>query len=428
MKSSVKAAIATLVCAIVLAALPLPALPARPHQAAYRFVNGRWFDGRTFENRVVYSVNGIFRSKHAGKIDDTIDLHGRFVIPPFAEAHNHHFMEGMDNKSQIDTYLSQGIFYAKNPNSLQKLTDPVRPSLNLPTSVDVVFSNGGLTARGGHPIQIYDFLGERGMLPGMSQEDMRNQAYFVIDTEADLEAQWALIRAGRPDFIKTYLEYSEEYEARKSDPRYYGRRGLNPALLPKIVGKAHRDDLRVSVHVNTAADFRAAVAAGADEISHLPLVRLTARDARLAAARGVVVVTTTLSHRKTDHVAGLDDVHRHNLQLLDRAGVRLAVGTDDNGRTARDEAENLHRLKVFDNLALLKMWTEATPLAIFPHRRVGRLADGYEASFLALEGNPVADFSNVRKIGFRFKQGHMVEVREGAVTPENKKRPAAAHP
>lgn len=431
MKSIFKAAIASLMCSLVLAAMPLArdsgaAHPTAsyPHQAVYRFVNGQWFNGRTFEKRVVYSVNGIFHTKYAGKVDETFDLQGRFIIPPFAEAHTHHFMEGMDNKSQINTYLTQGIFYAKNPNSLQKLTDPVRPLFNKPSSVDVVFSNGGLTASGGQPIQIYDFLSQRGILPDLTKDDMKNQAYFVIDTEDDMEAQWSLIRAGRPDFIKTYLEYSEEYEARKSDPKYYGQRGLNPALLPKIVRKAHQDSLRVSVHVNTAADFRVAVAAGVDEITHLPLARITERDARLTAARGIVVVTTTLSHRKTDHVTGLDDINRHNLRLLRKAGVKLALGTDDNNRTVRDEAENLHRLKVFDNLALLKMWTEATPLAIFPNRKIGRLTDGYEASFIALDGNPVEDFSNVRKIGIRFKQGHLIEVSASVDKPETNGKPA----
>lgn len=380
-----------------------------PHDAVYRLTGGLWFDGRTFAPATFYSVNGVLRTKHDGRADREIDLAGKFVVPPFAEAHTHHFMEGMDNRELIARYLARGIFYAKNQNTLQKLTDPVRPLFNNAESVDVTFANGGLTASGGHPAQIYDFLAERRAIPGFTKEQMRNQAYFVVDTERDLEAVWPLVRAGRPDFVKTYLEHSEQYEARRDDPNFYGRRGLSPALLAKIVGRAHKDNLRVSTHVNTAADFRAAVGAGVDEISHLPLEKLTPEDAREAARRRVWVVTTTMSHRPTSHVVDLDGVHRHNLRLLHEAGVRLAVGTDDNNITALEEAENLRRLGVFDAATLLRIWTEQTPQTIFPARRLGFLRDGYEASFVALDANPLADFAAVRKVALRFKQGHLLK-------------------
>jgi imidazolonepropionase-like amidohydrolase len=390
----------------------------------YRFEGGLWFNGRSFEPRTVYSVDGKFRSKYKGAVDSTIDLQGRYVVPPFAEAHTHHFMEGMDYKAQVTDYLSRGIFYAKNTNGMRALTEPVLPYFNKPGSVDVVYSNGGLTATGGHPVQIYDYLGRNKLIPGWAEKDMPGQAYFIIDNEADLEREWPRIMAGRPDFIKTYLEYSEEYSLRKDDPKYYGQKGLNPSLLPKIVAKAHSARLRVAVHVNTSADFHNSVVAGVDEITHLPLARISEADARLAARRGVVVVTTTLSHRKTDHVKDLADIHRYNLQLLHKHGVRLAVGTDDNNRTVLDEAENLYKLKVFDNLTLLKMWTETTPQSIFPGRRIGRLGEGYEASFIALEGNPLEDFMNVKKINLRFKQGQIIKVDPQQQTA----RPTTKHP
>lgn len=396
--------IAALVCCLQ------PAAPhAAPHSAVYRFDGGLWFDGQTFVPRVVYSVDGVFRSKHEGKVDEAFDLRGKFIIPPFAEAHTHEFQEGMDWRAQVRAYLARGVFYAKNTNGVERLTAPVRAQLNTPASVDVVFANGGLTSSGGHPVQVYSFLAERGMLPGMTKEMMSGQAYFVVDGERDLAAVWPRVRAGRPDFIKAYLEHSEEYARRKADPKFYGRRGLDPALLPSIVKRAHADGLRVAVHVNTAADFRAAVASGADEVAHLPLEELTESDAREAARRNVVVQTTTVSHRPTAHVKDLDALYRHNLTLLRRAGVTLAVGTDDLSRSVFEEVDNLRRLAVFDPLALLKIWTEDTPRTIFPRRNIGLLKDGYEASFLALDGNPLELFAHVKRVGFRFKQGHLLK-------------------
>src|SRR5712692_5613592 len=43
----------------------------------------------------------------------------------------------------------------------------------------------------------------------------------------------------------------------------------------------------------------------------------------------------------------------------------------------------------------------AGALPRFPRRKVGRLGDGYQASFLALKGNPIQDFENVRTITTR---------------------------
>lgn len=416
MYKTIKSLLLLILCYSFLISVPFAnSLPLTPlHNTTILLANGVWFDGQSFKPQTFYSVNGILRQRYTGKVDQTVDLQQRYIIPPFADAHTHEFVLG-NYQQQIETYLARGVFYAQNPNSIPKLTDRVRAFLNRPESVDVTFSNGGLTATGGHPIQIFDFMAERGMIPGWTKDMMKNQAYFVIDKEADLEAQWELIKSGKPDFIKTYLEYSEEYETRKADPKYFGQRGLNPALLPKIVQRAHRDQLRVAVHVNTAMDFHNAVLAKVDEIAHLPLAKISEADAKLAAREKICVVTTTISHRKTP--AGMDDVHRYNIQLLRRSGVRLAFGTDNNDHSVVDEADNLYRLKVFDNLTLLTIWTQDTPLEIFPRRQLGKLKDGYEASLLALDGNPLEDFVNVKRISFRLKQGHAIGTDKSQVKP-----------
>ncbi|MBX7172359.1 MAG: amidohydrolase family protein [Pyrinomonadaceae bacterium] len=373
-----------------------------------RFINGFWFDGKTFQAKTVYSLNGILSFNYKGKIDSTVDLQNNYVIPPFAEAHTHQFLDVMNFQEQIGDYLIKGIFYVKNLNSLPRFTIRVRPFINQPKSVDVVYANGGLTATGGHPIQIYTSLAQNGVLSGLTAKDVENEAFFIIDDEKDLAEKWQIIKSQKPDFIKTYLDHSEEYELRKNDEKYYGKKGLNPQLLPKIVARAHQDNLRVSVHITTSQDFHNAVIAGVDEIAHLPLEKINEADAKLAAQKKIFVVTTTLSHRDTSGIQNLDEFHRDNLKLLYKSGVKIAIGTDNMPTAAIEEAENIYRLKVFDNLTLLKIWTEITPQTIFPNRKIGFLKNGYEASFLALQGNPIEDFSNIRKINFRYKQGQLI--------------------
>jgi len=89
--------------------------------------------------------------------------------------------------------------------------------------------------------------------------------------------------------------------------------------------------------------------------------------------------------------------------------VPLAIGSDDVTDTSIKEIEYLQTLGMLDNLTLLRMWSETTPRTIFPNRQIGALREGFEASFLALEGDPLKDFHNVRRIKVRFKQGFLFE-------------------
>jgi len=98
-------------------------------------------------------------------------------------------------------------------------------------------------------------------------------------------------------------------------------------------------------------------------------------------------------------------VQSASLRTLTENRVTLAVGSDSVQRFLSARSRHLRSLGVVDQLALLKLWTEDTPRAIFPQRRIGLLRDDYEASFLALEGNPLEDWRNVRQIKLRFKQG-----------------------
>lgn len=395
------------------------------------FTNGRWFDGESFVSETVYAADGLFTRRRPARVDSTVDLDGRWVVPPYGEAHNHN-VEGSRAADVSRAYLAAGIFYVKNPNSLPAARERLAAVINTPTSIDAVFAGGGLTTSDGHP---WDLV-RRNIARGIWKESDAEGAFVQsIDDLAALEAKWPGILAQHPDFIKTYLLYSEEYAQRSGDSAYFSWSGLRPAVLAAIVEKAHAAGLRVSTHVESAGDFRNALRAGVDEINHLPGFRLdrdrpdgwqaatyalTRDDAQAAARQGTVVVTTvgpTLDFLASERAAALPpgmgdawrDVIVANLRRLAEAGVWIAVGTDNYGSTDAREALALHRTGVFTNTQLLVMWTETTAATIFPERKIGRLADGYEASFLVLDGNPLADFANTGRIVMRVKRGRLLE-------------------
>src|SRR6476659_11417216 len=361
----------------------------------YEFANGNWFDGQKFVRRTFYSVAGVLSSKRPLRVDRVFDLSGKYIVPPFGEAHNHNLDWSSDEQfARINKmYLDAGIFYVKNPNSLLRSKKPTAAHINLPATVDGVLSNGGLTGSGGHPIEIV--TPRRGFKP----DDGEGGFYYVIDNAADLEHKWPAIKAGEPDFIKTYLLYSEEYAKRKDDKQYDGWKGLDPAVLAEIVRRAHADGLRVSTHVESAIDFHNAAIAGVDEINHLPgfrpdrndfanyadvsRYRISESDAKLAAKQRIVVVTTIGEAVDTTFDTKYDERMRlavrsmliDNLNVLRKHHVSIAIGSDSFRQTALPEALSLAKLKSLDNLTLLKMWCEATAATIFPKRKLGYLKD-----------------------------------------------------
>jgi len=102
-----------------------------------------------------------------------------------------------------------------------------------------------------------------------------------------------------------------------------------------------------------------------------------------------------------------------NLRLLERVGVKIAIGSDGiQGErrfvTAREEVRFLARYKMLTPLELLRAWSIDTPRTIFPKRRLGALDPGYEANFLVLNGDPLADPENLHHIGMRVKAGEVL--------------------
>lgn len=97
-----------------------------------------------------------------------------------------------------------------------------------------------------------------------------------------------------------------------------------------------------------------------------------------------------------------------NLRRLKRAGVKILVGSDNYGSDSVHEVDYLRSLDVWNNLEMLRMWSVTTPQHIFPKRKIGKLQEGYEASFLLLAGNPMVAWSETHHILDRWKQGQQI--------------------
>ena len=399
------------------------------------FVNGNWFDGIGFVSKTMYASNGVLRAVRPPKVDTTIDLREGWVIPPFAEAHTH-MLSGPGSVDPFRArYLKEGAFYIQVLGNRWSATNQIRASFNTPCSLDVTWANGFLTSTLGHGFETgeskargwFDLAAAlRDHEAELKQSRVgENDAYWFIDSLADVDSKWPLILRQHPDLIKITLVFSSDSGERAAGaPATWYAKGLRPQVVPAIVAKAHAAGLRVAAHVDTGHDIEVAVRAGVDILAHnsgygIPVGReddfqVSEDVARLAGEHHTIVIPTAATEsdfRAPRDTSGLERdlaVQRENLRILSKYGSTIVVGTDMYGLTARAEVDALRRLGIWSDAQLLKMWFTDTPRSIFPGRRIGRLADGYEASFLVLGANPMERPTAIDDIRLRVKQGCLV--------------------
>ncbi len=393
-----------------------------------------WFDGATFQKNDFYAVGGVFTHKApAGAAVETVDLHGRFVVPPYGDAHEHNFDSVANTPKVAAEYLRDGIFYAQGMTDTPSGAAAVVKAgmVDTPSTPDVTYAHGGLTGVNGHPKEVYESLANGFYYPQTDEQralvigghKAEGRAYWEIGSAADLEAKWPRILAAKPDQIKVYLGGSETFKAATvEDPQF--ARGIDPKLVGPIAERAHAAGLRVFVHIDTATDYHVALLSGVDGMAHLPGYGITAvedrakyrisdADIALTAQRHVTVQATAsiadgygTDADKAVRIALAKD----NLRRMKAAGVTVLVGSDRYGSDSRHEADYLQALGVWTNAEMLRMWAVTTPQAIFPGRKIGELKDGDEASLLVLAADPIKDWAAVHEIAGRWKQGVKVAV------------------
>jgi hypothetical protein len=403
----------------------LSACAPATHSIVHEYQNGQWFNGTSFTRQTMWVAGRQFIARPSTPADSVVDLHDAFVVPPFAEGHNH-WLEPRAISAYVQEYLRDGVFYVRDQGNGPSIRVHIDSVVNTPASVDYVSANQGLTSPGGHPVQIgLQFIKFKSFPATWKESDLDRNLIMVVSDSTGIADRWDLLLKGHPDFVKVFLLYSEQYAKRSKDSKYRFRRGLDPKLLPEIVRRAHAAGLRVSAHIYDATDFRTAINAGVDIIAHFPgtgyeaelgpaAFRITAEDARRAAAAHAVVTTTLYWLEEHDDSAQnamlLRDVIRPNWTLLRAAGVPILIGSDEFRATPIHEASVIVRAGLMTPLEAIQSLSVLTPQDIFPARRIGVLAPGYEASFLALTKNPIASFANVSTITLRVKQGAVINL------------------
>lgn len=388
----------------------------------YEFRNGQWYDGKGFATATWYTSNGVLSKKAPAKIDSTIDLEGRWIIPPFGDAHCSSISENPSAANTLSQYMGEGVFYLQLFGNTQEGRAATSTLLNKPTSPDGVFSNGAITCTLGYPFLEYEGPANKIKNPNQwgeryaelkTSQKMLGNGYWFIDNKEALAANWDKIKLQNPGVISICLLDVQNNGGKEG-------KGLSAEVAKLVVKRAHKSDLRVFAQVETADDLRLGLKLGVDGFSNLPgnswdgsgdtkKFELTDADLKLLVKKKTPLVLLLSHAQAATGRAAVQEFHKKTLKRLLEASVNVAMGSDDTQRTLRMELNYWFSLGDLDNARTLKVLCENTPRAIFPNRKIGKIDDGYEASFLVLGDNPLSNVLKTRVSVLKVKNGVLLK-------------------
>jgi imidazolonepropionase-like amidohydrolase len=411
---------------------PISAQTPSPDSAVAEYRGARWFDGSRFVTGSRFVRAGRFVARPRRGADTVVSLAGRYVVPPYADAHTHSPDARYNIAAIRDMYLRAGVFYVQVLGNSRVGRREIAADINTPTSIDAVFADMPVTAAGGHPQMLYEGLGLFRAFPSTDVQRVQaarsrareGEAYLTLDSLAQLPAVVRRLRRDTVPLLKVMLLDTEHRRTMASDSLAAGSYGLDASVLRALVDSGHAMGRRVWAHVETAYDVQLAMDAGIDGLAHVPgygvasapdstVSRYLLPDAlarRVGRSRIPVVTTIGLATGASSDSASrrrIDAVFVENIRRLAKHGAQLLTGSDTyaDADIIRRDAELLNDVLGGNGAALLRLRAVTTARAIFPQRRIGQLAPGFEASFLALTCNPLERRACHVEIGERVKQG-----------------------
>jgi imidazolonepropionase-like amidohydrolase len=239
---------------------------------------------------------------------------------------------------------------------------------------------------------------------------------YAADGPAEVRKQVRRLIEQGADVIKLYME---SYEKRQlSADRLTGALNYSPDELKAAVEEAHKAGLKVAAHTYSDEAARMAVEAGADSIEHGLYIR--EETFRLMARKGVYYVPTLLVYelwRDGKIFGGISpenkvkltntvSEHTESYRRALAAGVKIAFGTD----TFELPGTNARELELMVRYGMrpadaLRSATSVSATLLGLSELTGAVEPGKSADLIAVEGDPLADISAVRRVSFVMKEG-----------------------
>jgi imidazolonepropionase-like amidohydrolase len=202
-----------------------------------------------------------------------------------------------------------------------------------------------------------------------------------------------------------------------------GGQQLTQEEMDAIVSEAHMWGRKVAVHAHGTEAIKAAIRAGVDSVEHASLI--DDEGIRMAKAKGVYLdmdvydddyilaegAKNGVEPASMDKERSIGRLQRENFRKAWAAGAKMAFATDAG---VYPHGWNAKQFKTMVDWGMTPMQaiqcatTSAADLMGWGDR-IGRIAPGYYADIVAVEGDPTKDVTTLQRMAFVMKGGEVVK-------------------
>jgi imidazolonepropionase-like amidohydrolase len=349
------------------------------------------------ENGAFVVENGRFTLVgQAGAVDvpagtPRVDLTGKTVLPALVNAHVHLGATRAELVDQLQHYAYYGVGTVQSLGLDSSAATLQMREEAVPGGARYLTSNRGITA----------------------PEPGRSEVPYWVTSEAQARSAVQELAAKQIRFVKIWVDDRNGQYTKLSEPLYRA-----------VIDEAHQHDQRVTAHIFALADAKALLRARVDAFAHsvrdvdiddegMALIREHANVVMIPNLpdRGVAtdlswIGATTPAPRLQELQAGATDrpevqqrfgIQARNLDKLNRAGTRIAMGTDGSVPwAAHVEMEDMVAAGMTPAQVIVAATRNAAELLRLDD--VGTIASGKSADFIVLDANPLDDIKNTRRI------------------------------
>lgn len=401
---------------------------------AMLFENARLIPGDgspTVPNSAILVENGRFRLVDrkggirvpAGAM--RVDLSGKTVMPAIIDAHTHlGYTVVRTNRTEKETYTRANL-----EDHLRRLA-----YYGVAATLSMGVDRGEIPFEvRAHPLPgaaLFFTTGAGIALPGMGPgSEYRKDAAIGVTTEAEARKAVQGLAARRVDMVKFWV-----------DDRNGTVKKLPPNIYRALIDEAHKNNLRAVAHIYYLEDAKELMRAGVDGFAHgvrdrdiddefmtllrerrvfftpnLPERRLTAADLPLLAETlppgQMQQLRTQVAAGGPDPNAELFAIQARNLKKISDARVaQIGFGTDSGvsiGWTAHAEMADMVAAGMTPDQVITAATRTSADILRLPES--GTIAAGRSADFIVLDGNPMENIANTRRISRVYIRGQLVD-------------------
>jgi imidazolonepropionase-like amidohydrolase len=358
--------------------------------------------GGTLEDANIRVAGGKITSLDAGADGSVIDLRGYTVMPGW-----------------IDTHVHLDMHWDRNGRIATETEPPLEASLGIAQAAWDTLMGGFTTVQTvGDPVEkpLRDAIRDRGF-PG--PRVLTSLAWVSATMETPPDELRAMVRDRKEqgaDLIKIFASASQRVGATPT---------ITEEQLRILCDEARAVGLRSMVHAYRS-QVAAAARAGCQQIEHATYA--TKEELQVAVDAGAyispqvgLVVQNYLENK--ERYLGVGNYTEEGMEIMRRdmpldwelcrlvaqmPGAKLVFSTDATaGAHGRNADEFIGRVEYCGQtpLAALMSAHKVAAEALGMADRIGRLAPGYEADIIALDGNPLEDLSAVHRVVFVMRGG-----------------------